>query len=108
MWHVSRSRAPLGIINLLDPFSEQPVWGLGFRVYRNVDWFQGGIIIKAHILFVSLSLRLKNPVGPVTRVRKTEKKRFGVEFEGCGFGNFDLGLSVQGSEFRVQGSGFSV
>jgi len=33
-----------------------------------------GLVFEAHRLFVSLSLRLKDLLGPVTRVKKTQKK----------------------------------
>jgi len=41
-------------------------------LYRNVQWFRGGPVFEAHTL-VSLSLRLKDLLGPVTRVKKKKK-----------------------------------
>ena len=33
-----------------------------------------GLVFEAHRLLLSLSLRLKDPLGPVTRVKKKKKK----------------------------------
>ena len=38
------------------------------RVYGFVQWFRGGLVFQALVL---LSLRLKDLLGPVTRVKKT-------------------------------------
>jgi len=40
---------------------------------RNVQWFRGGLVFEAQTL-VSLSLRLKDHLGPVTRVKKKKKR----------------------------------
>ena len=40
-------------------------------IYRNVQWSRGGPVFEA---LVSLSLRLKDVLGPVTRVKKKQKK----------------------------------
>ena len=37
--------------------------------------YDGRLIFEAHRLFVSLNVRLKDLLGPVTRVKKKKKKR---------------------------------
>jgi len=36
--------------------------------------YRGGLVFEAHRLFVSLNLRLKDLLGPVTRVKKKKKQ----------------------------------
>jgi len=45
-----------------------------------VQWFRGGLVFEAHTL-VSLSLRLKDRLGPVTKVKK-KKKMMMMELQG--------------------------
>ena len=40
-------------------------------LHRNVLWYRGGLVFEA---LVSLSLRLKDLLGPVTRVKKKERR----------------------------------
>ena len=62
--------------------------------FGNVQRFRGGLVFKAHRLFVSLNSRLES-----------NRKREGLGFRGSGVGVQGSGLGVQGSGFRVQGSG---
>ena len=41
---------------------------------RHICPFGGGLVFEAHRLFVSHNLRLKDLLGPVTRVKKKKKK----------------------------------
>ena len=50
--------------------------GRRLREEANVRWegYRGGLVFEAHRLFVSLNLRLKDLLGPATRVKKKKKK----------------------------------
>ena len=39
----------------------------------NVQWFRGGLVFEAHRLLYHSALRLKDLLGPVTRVKKKKK-----------------------------------
>ena len=81
------------------------------RIYKTVQWFQGGLVFEVSETLVSLTLRLKNFLGPVTRVKKKQRRKSSRMASGeGGWGGIRqrfkrLGSRVHGSGFRVYGLG---
>ena len=61
---------------------------------RNVQWFRGGLVCKAHRLRVSLNSRFESN-------KEEEKKVEGLRVKSLGTGVHGAGFGIQGSWFGV-------